>query len=47
LIIAKKNEDQAKAKRMIVNYVIGLVTIFIILVAAPYLVRGIALLISS
>jgi transcription elongation factor Elf1 len=46
-IIAKKNEDQAKAKRMIVNYVIGLVTIFMITLAAPYLVKGIAFLISS
>lgn len=46
LIIAKKNEDQAKAKKMIANYIIGLVAIFIILVAAPYLVRGIAFLVS-
>lgn len=46
LIIAHKNEDKEKAKKMIVNYLVGLVVIFCILVACPYLVRGIAILVS-
>lgn len=46
IIIAHKNEDKEKARRMIVNYVIGLVVIFCILVACPYLIRGIAALIA-
>ncbi|MBQ3505158.1 MAG: hypothetical protein IJA89_00095 [Clostridia bacterium] len=46
MIIAHKNEDKAKAKKMLVNYGIGLVVIFAILVAVPYLVRGIAFLVS-
>ena len=36
--IAQKNEDKEKARKMIKNYVIGLVLIFAILVACPYLV---------
>ena len=40
--IAQKNEDKEKARKMIRNYVIGLVVIFAILVACPYLVKGIA-----
>lgn len=46
LIIARKNEDKEKAKKMLINYVIGLVAIFVILVACPYLVRGIAILVT-
>ena len=46
LIIAHKNEDKEKAKKMLINYVIGLVVIFAILVACPYLVRGIAVLVT-
>lgn len=46
IILAHKNEDKEKAKRMIVNYVIGLVVIFAILVACPYLVKGIAALVG-
>lgn len=46
IIIAHKNEDKEKAKKMLVNYLIGLVVIFGILVAAPYLVRGIAALVA-
>ena len=46
IIIAHKNEEKEKAKKMLVNYVIGLVVIFAIIVAAPYLVRGIAVLVS-
>ncbi len=42
IIIATKNEDKAKAKKMLVNHLIGLVVIFVIVVACPYLVRGIA-----
>ena len=46
IAIACKNEDKAKAKKMLINYVIGLVIIFVIIVACPYLVRGIASLIT-
>ena len=46
LIIAHKNEDKEKAKKMLINYVIGLVVIFVILVACPFLVRGIAALVT-
>lgn len=45
--IATKNEDKEKARKMIKNYVIGLVVIFAILVACPYLVKGIAALIAG
>ncbi len=45
-IIAYRNEDKIKANQMIKNYVIGLVVIFGILVAMPYLVNGIAYLIT-
>ena len=44
--IAQKNEDKEKAKRMLVNYFVGLVVIFCILVACPYLIRGIAALVT-
>ena len=44
--IAQKNEEKEKAKKMIVNYFVGLVVIFVILVACPYLVRGIAALVT-
>lgn len=44
--IAQKNEDKEKARKMIVNYVVGLVVIFIILVACPFLVSGIAALVT-
>ena len=44
--IAHKNEDKEKARRMLVNYFIGLVVIFAILVACPYLIRGIAALVT-
>ena len=43
---AQKNEDKVKAKKMLVNYIIGIVAIFVILVALPYLVKGIAILLS-
>ena len=45
-IIAYRNEDKLKAKQMLKNYVIGLIVIFGILVAMPYLVNGIAYLIT-
>ena len=45
--IAQKNEDKEKARKMIKNYVIGLVVIFAILVACPYLVKGIAALLAG
>ena len=47
IIIAKKNEEKEKAKKMLVNYCIGMVVIFVILIAAPLLVRGIAALIAG
>ena len=46
IIIATKNEDKVKARKMLINYVIGLVVIFVILVAAPLLVKGIAALVT-
>lgn len=46
IIIAHKNEGKAKAKKMLINYVIGLIVIFVILVAAPLLVKGIAGLVT-
>ena len=46
IIIATKNEDKVKARKMLVNYGIGLIVIFILLVAAPLLVKGIAGLIT-
>lgn len=46
IIIAHKHEEKEKAKKMLVNYLVGLVIIFGILVAAPYLVRGIAALVT-
>lgn len=47
IIIAHKNEDKQKSRKMLVNYIIGLVVISVILVACPYLVRGIAALIAG
>ena len=44
--IAHKNEDKEKARKMIVNYFVGLIVIFAILVACPYLIRGIAALVT-
>lgn len=46
IIVAQKNEDKQKAKKMLVNYVIGLVVIAIIVVACPYLITGIASLVT-
>lgn len=46
-IIARKNEEREKAKKMLVNYGIGMIVIFCILIAAPLLVRGIAALIAG
>lgn len=46
IAIAHKNEDKEKARKMLVNYVIGLVIIAIIVVACPFLIRGIAALIT-
>ena len=46
IVIAQKHEDKEKAKKMLVNYIIGLVVIAVIVVACPYLVRGIAALIT-
>lgn len=46
VMIATKNEEKAKAKKMLINYGVGLIIIFGILVAVPYLVRGIAFLVT-
>lgn len=46
IIIARKNEDKEKARKMVVNYCIGLVIIAAIVVACPYLIRGIAALVT-
>ena len=45
--IAQKNEDKEKARKMLKNYIVGLVVIAVILVACPYLVNGIAALIAG
>lgn len=44
-IIAYKKEEKAKAKHMLTTYAVGLIVIFAILVACPFLVRGIAYLV--
>ena len=46
IAIAHKNEDKEKARKMLVNYVIGLVVIAVIVVACPFLIRGIASLVT-
>ena len=46
IAIAQKNEDKEKARKMLINYVIGLVVIAIIVVACPFLIRGIAALVT-
>lgn len=46
MIIAHKNDDKEKAKRMLRNYFIGMIAIFVILMATPILIRGIATLIT-
>lgn len=46
IITAQKNEEKEKAKKMLVNYFIGLIAIFILLVACPYLIKGIGILIT-
>ena len=46
MIIAHKNDDKEKVKRMLRNYFIGMIAIFVILMATPILVRGIATLIT-
>ena len=46
IILAYKNEDKEKSKKMLINYAVGMAIIFGILVACPYLVRGIAYLVT-
>ncbi len=46
IIIAVRNDEKAKAKKMLVNYLVGLIVIAVIVVACPYLIRGIATLVS-
>ena len=38
-IIARKQDDKEKAKKMLVNFVVGIVVSFCLLVAAPFLVN--------
>lgn len=45
IAIAQKNEDKDKARKMLINYAVGLVVIAVIVVACPFLIRGIAALI--
>ncbi len=45
-VVAYRQEDKRKAKRMLVNYAIGMIAIFAILVACPYLIKGIAYLVA-
>lgn len=47
IIIARKNDEKEKAKKMLVNYGIGMIIIFAILIAVPFLVRGIAALVAG
>lgn len=42
IVMATRSEEKQKAKKMIFSYLIGLVVIGVILVAAPYLAYGIA-----
>ncbi len=46
IVIAQKNEDKEKARKMLINYVICLVLIAVIVVACPLLIRGIAALVT-
>ncbi len=46
IIIANKNDEKEKAKKMLKNYFIGMIAIFVIVMAAPLLVRGIAALVT-
>ncbi|MBR1676255.1 MAG: hypothetical protein IJ706_02985 [Clostridia bacterium] len=46
-ILARKNEEREKAKKMLVNYGIGMIVIFVILVAVPFLIKGITVLIAG
>ncbi len=46
IAIAQKHEEKEKAKKMLINYVIGLVVIAVIVIACPLLIRGIAALVT-
>lgn len=46
IILAHKNEEKEKARKMLVNYIVGMLVIFGIVVACPFLVRGIAYLVT-
>ena len=39
IIVAKKNDEKEKAYKMIKNYIIGLIAIFILLGAFPYIIK--------
>lgn len=47
IIIAHRNDDKEKAKKMLINYTVGLIVIFAIIVACPYLIKGIAALVGK
>ena len=44
MIIAKKNEEKEKVYQMLRNYIIGICIIFVLLVAIPYLIKGISII---
>lgn len=46
IILASRREEKEKAKRMLAAYGVGMVVIFGILIACPYLVKGIAAFIT-
>ena len=46
IIVTHRNEEKEKAKKMLISYAVGMVVIFAILVACPYLIRGIAALLT-
>ena len=45
--IAQRNDEKEKSRRIIRNYLFGIAAIFVILAGLPYLLRGIAALISG
>lgn len=42
IMVIRNNDDQVKVRRMVKNYIIGLIIIFIILLAIPLLIKGIS-----
>ena len=46
IVIARKNEDKEKSRKMLKNYIIGLIAIFVLLFAVPLLAKGIAAIVA-